>query len=107
MDEHFHCEECRHESSHTHHLLHHVLHNQEKIMAQIDELNTVLADIQTTLGDVAAKAATIEQDLINAQNNTGVDLSGPIATAQAIATQLKAVDEGITSAVVPPAPPAV
>lgn len=103
------CEHCRGSSvytselSHTNHMLHQILKNQEKMMAQIDDLNAVLATIQTELADVATQAATIETDLVNAQNNTGVDLSGPIATANDIATRLAAVDASLTAAVAPPA----
>jgi hypothetical protein len=81
-------------------LLRLIFNNQEKIMSQLDDLNTVLADIQATVSGIATDAQTLEDALAALQaSNPGVDLSGPLATAQAINASLSAVDTGLKAAV--------
>jgi hypothetical protein len=84
-------------------LLRLILNNQEKIMSQLDDLNTLLDGISSTLSTVAADAQTIESDLAALQAvNPGIDLTGVLAKAQAIQLGLSALDDGLKAAAAPP-----
>lgn len=85
-------EHCSKAEKETLRLLRLILNNHENIMSQIDDLNTALAGIQTTVTGLAADAQTLEDALTAAiAANPGVDLSGPLATAQAINASLSSV----------------
>jgi hypothetical protein len=102
-------EHCSAEQKLTLRLLRLILNNQEKIMSQLDDLNTLLDGISSTLSTVATDAQSIETEVAALQAaNPGVDLTGVLAKAQAIQSGLSAVDAGLKAAAPAPTPaPAV
>lgn len=76
-------------------------------MAQIDDLNAQISQLQGTETTLAAEVQTAITDLQNLQNQPGpVDLSGPIATLTAVNTALSTVSNDLASAENPTNPPA-
>jgi hypothetical protein len=74
-----------------------IVKNQEKMMAQIDDLTAALAtattDTQKLITDVGTKIAALTAQLAAAQAaNPGVDLTAAIASANAIDALVKAAD---------------
>jgi hypothetical protein len=65
------------------------------IMAQIDDLNAAIANLQaqtTELGTDLAAAIADLQAKIAAAGNAGPDLSGPITAILAVSSKLSAID---------------
>jgi hypothetical protein len=77
-----------------------IIRNQEKIMAQIDDLNTAIAGVSTEIDAIAADVTTV-LGLLKA--TTGTDLSVPIAALAAISTRLAGIDTSLKA--VEPTPP--
>lgn len=81
-----------------------ILKTQEKIMADIDTLNTAIAgiaatetQIETDLATINTTIGTVVADLQALEGQTSPDLSGPIAALQALGTKLTADDAAIVS----------
>lgn len=68
-------------------------HHLEKIMADIDTLNSALDAISTELDKVSTEQQTLITELQNANQNPSVDLTSAIAKAQAIQAKLTAIDD--------------
>ena len=84
--------------------LKHLMNQQEKIMAQIDDLNTAIDAVSGDVASVASDVTEVLQLLKNAQG-TSADLSPAIAKLAAVKTALDTVDANL-KAVEPAAPPA-
>lgn len=74
-------------------------HKQEKIMAQIDDLNALVTSLQTDVTSVQTDVATV----IALLQAPGADLTDAIAKLGAIHTTLGTVDASLKA--VEPAPP--
>jgi septation ring formation regulator EzrA len=75
-----------------------ILHNQRRIMADIDTLSTALDSISTEVDKIATEQQTLIDELQAANQSPAVDLSGVIAKAQSIQTRLQAIDEKVPDA---------
>lgn len=85
--------------------LRHIHFNQEKLMAQIDDLNAAIATLTADITDVGTNVSTVLAMLVAAQaGDTPVDLTAAIASLTTADTALKAVDAGLKA--VEPTPPA-
>lgn len=83
----------------------------EKIMADIDDLNTAQAaasaDFDSFVTEITADVADLKSQIVALQNaNQGVNLAGPIAAATALDTKIKAALASFAP-VVTPDPPVV
>jgi hypothetical protein len=76
-----------------------IKHNQEKQMAQIDDLNAAIDSLSADLTDVATNVSTVLQELKDAQSaGTPVDLSSAIAKLQTADASLKTIDQNLKDA---------
>lgn len=94
---------------HTHDLLHTIIHNQEKIMETINDLDTDIGTVETTLtklgADLKAAIADLEAKINSAPNPT-FDPTPEIARLNAIATAIGGLDTETVAADPGPATPA-
>lgn len=81
-------------------LFHRILSSKEHktIMAAIDDLNTALDAIATEVEKISGETTELVAELKELNENPEVDLSGPIAKAQAIQAKLQAVDDLVPDA---------
>lgn len=73
-------------------------------MAQIDDLNAAISNLQGTETTLAAEVATAITDLQAIASSQPVDLSGPIATLTAVNTALSTVSSNLAAAETPSTP---
>lgn len=83
-----------------------LLVRQEKIMSDLDTLNTEVGEVVADEATIATDLATIIGDLKALEGQANPDLSGAIAALATLHTKLQADDAAVVAAEPAPAAPA-